>query len=279
MPGFRTRTNYPVYSPENLWDYIDGAADSYLSYDFRDLHVAEYRKGKQTIKAEVYRLSDHTMAFGIYSSERSPSFRFMNLGSQGYTQDGATNFFKGSYYVKIRTWSKKPSVLLSAGTLAAKIAASLEGETTMPSAISLFPSEGKKANGEVYISRNVLGHDFLNNAFRADYEAGSDAFSIYIINCLSSEEARKTASAYIAATGIDQIETGDSRFVLSDGYNGSVFLAWNDNRIVLISGLAKDQARLADSYTSRILKQVTSAACRCQPSRSPIYTAAVQDLP
>lgn len=254
LPGFKLRTNYPVYGPDNLWDFIDGAADTYLSYDFADLHVAEYKKGKQLIKAEVYRFRDHTMAFGIYSSERSSSFRFSSLGSQGYTQDGVTNFFKGNYYVKIRTWSKKPSVLLSAETLAAKIAASLEGETTMPAAIGLFPGEGKKANEEVYIYKNVLGHGFLSNAFRADYERESDVFSIYIVNCSSPEEAKKTASAYIAATGIDQIETGDSRFVLSDGYNGSVFLAWKDNRIVIITGLAKDQAGLADTYTSQILK-------------------------
>ena len=32
------------------------------------------------------------MAFGIYSTERSPSFKFMNLGSQGYRTDGAINF-------------------------------------------------------------------------------------------------------------------------------------------------------------------------------------------
>ncbi|MDP4223677.1 MAG: hypothetical protein Q8868_10220 [Bacteroidota bacterium] len=254
LSGFRIRTDYPVYKPDNLWDFIDGAAEAYLSFDFVDLHVAEYKKGKQVIKVEIYRHKDHTMAFGIYSSERSPSFRFTSLGTQGYTQDGATNFFKGNYYVKIKTFSKKPRVLQAAETLAAKVAASLVGETTMPSVLELFPPEGKKANEEIYINTNVLGHSFLNNAFRADYEAGSDAFSVYMINCSSPEEAKKTASTYIAATGIDQIETGDSRFVLSDGYNGSVFLAWKDNRIVIIAGLAKDQAGVADKYTSQILK-------------------------
>ena len=106
LKGYKKTTNYPVYLPGNLWDYIDGAADIYLAYGFIDLHVAEYKKGKNVIKIEIYKQADQTMAFGIYSTERSPSFRFLNLGSQGYTADGAINFFKGNYYVKIRTYSK-----------------------------------------------------------------------------------------------------------------------------------------------------------------------------
>ena len=46
MKGFRKITTYPVYLPENLWDFIDGAADAYLALGFQDLHVAEYKKGK-----------------------------------------------------------------------------------------------------------------------------------------------------------------------------------------------------------------------------------------
>jgi hypothetical protein len=254
LPGFKIKTDYPVFLPNKLWDFIDGAAEVYLSYGFTDLHVAEYKKRRDVIKLEIYKHSSHTMAFGIYSSERSPSFKFTNLGSQGYNADGAINFFKGNYYVKIKTYSRKPKTLQAAETLALKTASMLEGETTMPSALALFPQEGKKANEEVYINESVLGHSFLNNAFKASYEVGTDAFSVFIIDCSTPEEANKTASVYMASTGIDQIETDDNRFVLSDGYNGSVFLAWKDKRIVVISGLAKDQTELADKYSSGILK-------------------------
>jgi len=46
----------------------------------------------------------------------------------------------------------------------------------------------------------------------------------------------------------------NSRYILKDGYNGTVFLAWKENRIVLISGLSTDQAAIADRYTSEILR-------------------------
>ena len=104
-----------------MWDFINGAAESYLSYGFVDLHVAEYKKGKNVIRLEIYRHSDHIMAFGIYSTERSPSFKYMKLGSQGYKTESAINFFKGNYYVKIRTYSKSEKTLQSAESLALNV--------------------------------------------------------------------------------------------------------------------------------------------------------------
>jgi hypothetical protein len=253
LKGYKIKTDYPVYMPENLWDFIDGAADNYLAYGFTDLHVAEYKKGKAVIKLEIYKHSDHTMAFGIYSSERSPSFNFVNLGTQGYNADGAINFFKGNYYVKIRTYSKKTKVLQAEESLATRVAGMLEGETTLPAMLSSFPAEGRKINEETYINESVLGHSFLNRFFKATYQVGSDDFSIYVSECNTVEEANKTANTYIASTGISPVETADSKFILTDGYNGTIFLSWKDKKIVIISGLAKDQAELADRYTSEIL--------------------------
>lgn len=254
LESFKKLTNYPVYTPDNLWDFINGAADNYLAYDFVDLHVAEYKKGRNTIKIEVYRHSNPTTAFGIYSSERSPSFRFVNLGAQGYINDGIINFFKGNYYVKIRTYSKKEKVLRAAETLSVRTASMLEGDNDMPSALNMFPSEGKKLNEETFVNKSVLGHSFLNKAFRADYEIGTDQFSIFVFRDENPETVRKTAETYLAVTGIDQVGTGDGRFMINDGYNGTIFLAWKDTCMVLVSGLAKDQADVADKYISEILK-------------------------
>jgi hypothetical protein len=254
LKGFKKTMNYPVYLPENLWDYINGAADAYLAYGFADLHVAEYKKGKSVIKLEIYRQGNNTMAFGIYSTERSPSFHYLNLGSQGYSADGAFNFFKGNYYVKIRTYSKNESVLKSAETLAHKIADLLPGHPEMPSALALFPPEGKKINEETYINESVLGHKFLNKAFRATYMTGSEEFAIFILDSDTAKVTRKTVDAFLKATGTDPVDSETGRFMFKDGYNGTIFLSWKDTRIVIISGLSKDQSDLADKYTSEILK-------------------------
>jgi hypothetical protein len=55
-------------------------------------------------------------------------------------------------------------------------------------------------------------------------------------------------------TGIDSTESETGRYMIKDGYNGTIFLAWKENHIVIISGLSKDQSDLADRYTSEILR-------------------------
>jgi hypothetical protein len=254
LQGFKKITKYPVYLPGNLWDFIDGAADTYLALGFIDLHVAEYKKGREVIKLEIYRHSDHTMAFGIYASERSPSYNFQNLGAQGYNTDGVINFFKGNYYVKIRTFSEKPKIIRAEESLASRIAIMLEGETEMPVLLAQFPAEGKKLNEETYINESVLGHSFLSKAFKANYEIGNDSFSIFLMKFQSSQEALKTAGVYLASAGVEAGQSETGKIVFSDGYNGTIFLSWKDDRLVIISGLAKDQADIADKYTSEILK-------------------------
>ncbi|HEX2920938.1 MAG TPA: DUF6599 family protein [Bacteroidales bacterium] len=252
LSGFKKLTNYPVFTPDNLWDFINGAADIYLAYGFIDLHVCEYKKSKDVIKLEIYQHKNSTLAFGIYSTERSSEFRFINLGTQGYSADGSLNFFKGNYYVKIRTYSEKEKTLQAQLSLAQSVAEMLPGETIMPPVLNEFPSNGKRQNEDLFIQENVLGHSFLTNAFRANYEVGSDIFQIYIIEKNTSPEILEVVNTYLKTAGLDNVTDDNGKMVFKDGYNGTIFLAWTANRIVIISGLAKDQSELAEQYTSEI---------------------------
>ena len=254
LQGYKKTINYPVYTADNLWDFIDGAADTYLSYGFEDVHVAEYTKGKNVIKLEIYRHKDDIQTFGIYSSERSPTFHFINLGAQGYMTEGSLNFFKGKYYVKIRTYSKSEKVIQVLETLALKVSDMLEGIAEMPSALKEFPDIGKKKNEETFIKESVLGHEFLTSAFKALYETGNSEFSIYLFKKQSGEEASKTVAAYLKSAGLEIDDQQGGKYVFKDGYNGDIFLSWKGNTIVIISGLSKDQTDVAGRYSSEILK-------------------------
>jgi hypothetical protein len=254
LQGYKRISNYPVYTSDNLWDFINGAADAYLALGFENLHVAEYKKGNNLIKLEIYKHKDNTRTFGIYASERSPSFRYLNLGSQGYKTDGSLNFFKGRYYVKIRTYSKSEKILQLLETLAIKVSEMLPGEPVMPKTLSDFPENGKKKNEETYISESVLGHEFLQGAFKALYTLGDQEISVFIMDKNSPEESRKSVSAFLVKAGLEIDDPAGGRYVFKDGYNGNIFLAWKDTRIVIISGLEKDQSDVADRFTSEILK-------------------------
>lgn len=254
LSGYKKNSKFPVYKPENLKDFNKTTSEMYLAYGFADLHIAEYRKGKNVIRLEIYRLGDNFMAFGIYSAERSSSGRYLNIGAQGYVGDGVVNFFKGSYYVKISTGTNNEKILQSAESLALRVTDMLQGDAKMPALLSQFPEIGKKVNEEVYISENVLGHKFLTRAFKANYITASDNFSIYIIENRLPEETIKLVESYLASVRMDAPGAGSGRYMIKDGYNGTIFLSWKENMIVIISGLSADQSDVADRYTSEILK-------------------------
>ena len=97
MPGWKKPDAIQVFIPDNLYDYINGAADLYLTYDFKELQVAEYvRDDKASVIIEIYRHGSPTNAFGIYSQERLTNADFLDIGSQGYYEEKVLNFLSGS---------------------------------------------------------------------------------------------------------------------------------------------------------------------------------------
>lgn len=254
IQGYKRISSYPVYTPDNLWDFINGAADTYLAYGFEDLQVAEYKKGKNIIKLEVYKHKNPVQAFGIYSSERSSTFRFINIGAQGYTSEGILNFCKGRYYIKLRTNSKSDKVIRSLQDLGMRVADIIPGQADLPQTLKEFPGTGLIKNEESFINEGVLGHEFLQGAFKAIYETGGINFSIFIIDKTDPAATRKVVADYLIKTGLEIDDSSEGKYIIKDGYNGDIFLSWKDRRIVIISGLSKDQAALADRYTSEILK-------------------------
>ncbi|MCK7485355.1 MAG: hypothetical protein MZU97_07190 [Bacillus subtilis] len=108
IPGWRLTGPPIVYTPDNLWDFIDGAAESYLAYSFVDLQVGEYVSPESVaVRVELYRHADPDNAFGIYATERAPGYSFLKVGAQGYEAEGILNFLTGRYYVKLSTHQRE----------------------------------------------------------------------------------------------------------------------------------------------------------------------------
>lgn len=254
LKGYRTVSDYPVYTPDDLWDYINGAADAYLALGFEDLHINEYVKGKNKIKAEVYRFSSDAESFGIYSLERSPGYQFISTGVQGYMEEGVLNFYKGQYYIKLMTHSKSRKVNESMRVLGDKIAEIIPGRNEFPELLGAFPAEGLLKNEETYLLDGVLGHDYLRGAFRATYETDGDRFYIYIFNCKSAEEAA-AMSGRLTDTPVSATVEDVEKYVITDGFNGVLYAARKGSRLIIISGLESDKSVLAERYLNMVLNR------------------------
>ena len=199
-PGFEgwTKKGKPdLYTPDNLFEYIDGAAEVFLSYDFVKLATLTYENNNEnSFTVDVYQHSSDKTGFGIYSQEKPQKGYFLNIGTQGYYEKGVLNFFKGSFYVKMSGYDLGDNDEKVLTTAAKELAKALQGSADFPAVVKCFPETGKIANSEAYINKNFLGHSFLHSAFVADYEIDGRKFQVFIIETGKPEEVEEILNNY-----------------------------------------------------------------------------------
>jgi hypothetical protein len=108
VPGWTRGAEVRFFGPNNLFEYIDGAADGYLNYGFQEVVTAEYGNPQKSFQAvmDIYRMKDARNAFGIYTSELNPKSEFRRIGVEGYIGGTALNFWSGPYYVKLTVFQE-----------------------------------------------------------------------------------------------------------------------------------------------------------------------------
>jgi hypothetical protein len=170
MPGWKLDGEVRTYTPADLYEYIDGAADLYIRYGFVDLKTASYdTKPGFSLTIDVYRMSDARNAFGIYSWEKHTSAKFLSIGSEGYYEKGILNFHAGEYYVKLSAFSFSAGEEVFLTTIARAVLRKLAVKPDTLEPLLCFPKEGKVDHSERFIPNGLHGYDFLRPVYEADY--------------------------------------------------------------------------------------------------------------
>jgi hypothetical protein len=230
IKGWKLTLNERVYTPSDLWDMIDGAADTYLSYNFIDLHLAEYNNDAGiNIRVELYRHSTFNNSFGIYTAERNPDYHFIKIGSEGYLEEGVLNFLCGYYYIKITTGSQGEDAQNSLVEIAGSIEKHLGQENNWPDIFQVFPPDPKPYS-ERYIAENFLGFEFLNSVFVADYSRVGEDFQVFIIRTDNPENVREMLGKYLEFAKQDD-KVSDGIFKIHDPYNGDIDVILKGNTL------------------------------------------------
>ena len=218
-----------VYTRDNLWDIIDGAAELFLSYGFEDLHIGEYTDPAGTdVRVELYRHATRANAFGMYSQERNPSYHFLEIGTQGYAEEGVLNFLCGEYYVKISSHRGGKEGMEAMVLIARSVADHLHQESGWPAALALLPAERRLPNTESYIAENFLGYAVLRSAFTARYEGGC---TLFVMDLDSASRARSAADSYLKSLGsLQRLPEGEPTDV-TDPHIGTLVMLLRGRRI------------------------------------------------
>ena len=244
MDGWTLAGQPQVFSPDTLYDYINGGSDLYLKYEFEELTVVEYRRGTMSVSAEVYRHRTPNHAFGIYSQERVPSAEFLGIGAQGYYENAVCNFIQRGYYVKLsgeNTGTDDREILLR---FARRISDNLPGPSALPEILSAFPAEGKKANTEKFIARDFLGYGFLHSGFTADFDRSGRKYQLFVIVGSDPDEARAMLQQYVKHIK-HEARVAEGAYQVTDPYHGAMALFWKGRHIWGTIGLSDAELRAA----------------------------------
>jgi hypothetical protein len=232
IKGWKQSGEIQTFIPKNLYEYINGAADLYLMYDFQELKSAEYvNEKKASVIIDIYRHKTPTHSFGIYSQERHPKANFINVGAQGYIEEEILNFIAGPYYVKITGYkieSGGQEVLIS---FAKKVLENLGEKGTLPTLLNSFPRDGKVKNSEKFVDKNFLGYAFLHSAFTADYDVSGTKFKLFVIEGAEGNDCKEMIQKYLQQTRSPEKNIAEGRHTITDPYHGEIELYWKGKYI------------------------------------------------
>lgn len=222
LEGWEPKGNPDIYTPDNLFEYINGAADVYLSYDFEKLATVTFEnKKKSSFTVDIYRHSNPKNGFGIYTQEKPQTGPFLAIGTQGYYEKGILNFLKGCYYVKLSGYDLEEQDNTILTNAAQQVAKKLDGDNRFPKVVNCFPKRGKIEHSERYIARNFLGHSFLHSAFVADYQEKEGKIQVFIIETDDEKETQNILENYlnfVKGKGMSVEDLGGNFYRFQDPY-------------------------------------------------------------
>lgn len=223
--GFAREGNVRSFTRDNLFEYVNGHAEFFISSGFESLAVGEYGNSKDSagppsFTVDVYDMGSPSNSFGVMTNE-SGGARPVDIGFMGYAMGEAVVFMKGRYYVKIASFSKDADI-------AAFAKAVDRGMGDIPSKIvqfDRFPGEGAMDKGRGFIRRDYMGLDFFSNVFEQKYERNGKEFTAFLVTPEGGPEAfMEKAMKFYDDMGVkvDTFTAGDyPAWEVHDEYEGT----------------------------------------------------------
>jgi hypothetical protein len=261
LEGFTKQGEARSFDPDSLYEYVNGDSFTYMGFRFEELTVQEYAaEDDRTVTADLFRHRDTNSGFGIYSYERPSAPELLEIGGEGYYEEGALNFFKGPYYVKLSGsgLGKRDQAVLT--ELAGAIARKIEGQGGLPLAASCFPRDGLDADSVRYVATDFLGHAFLHSAFTARYEREAGEFRAFIIEPADAADVKRMLADYVAFLEEKEIEytSWEGVYRFRDPYHASAGLLHLKAAGHYLIGVFSDDLKTAAGLLSGIESKLGS---------------------
>jgi len=146
-----------------LYDYMDGAADPYLTYAFLQLATAKYKQERMEVSAELWYFKTPEEAFGAYGRDCSSGARSAEkLGNAGGSGEGEVWAWNGANYLRLVSLGQRPAVRDDLCGLARALLARMpEGEAKLPPVVTALPTAAREATSVRFFHHTLAAPDVL----------------------------------------------------------------------------------------------------------------------
>jgi hypothetical protein len=230
-----------IYSRSTLYEYIDGGAEFYLSYGFKDVINRRYTSaGKPDIVSDLFDMATAANAFGVFSQSMETLDESFGQGSQIST--GLIIFWKDRYYVSMMAHPETDESKKVLQTLAANIDAAITSEGPRPAIINLLPEKGLVKESIRYFrhhawlnayyfidDRNLLRINDTTETLLAKYDGGEKRLLLLLVEYPDEQSAQQAHGDFVKSCLPNTSEKAPVR--LEDGtwtacrVAGKVFMA------------------------------------------------------
>lgn len=209
-----------TFNAENLFEKIDGRAESFIQYDVRGMAYTYFHPtgdDSNELQLYIFEMANDLKALGKYGSEKPEETKPVEVGTEGYSASGSLLFRTGKYYTQIVSTKDDPKFNEFALKIAKRVAAAqgsgsaaegAKGSSEMagPDAIfAMLPKDQGKANPK-YVAQDVFGYAFLSDVFMADYQAGGSTWQGFLRPYASPDEAKAMYEKYLETVKADGAE-------------------------------------------------------------------------
>ena len=185
------------FGPGDLYDYMNGAAERYLSYGFvQALHLRYEVEGddRSGITLDLYDMGSDQGAFGIYSMGRRRDSPASGWGTEGSIRANAAQAFQGRIFVHGVADYDEPSAVSTLHGMIRDVTGKIPGEDSWPAVLDPLPDHGLMARSEQYVAADLLGHSFLPGGVLATYRIGDHEARLFFSDLGSAARAREAVA-------------------------------------------------------------------------------------
>ena len=212
------------FTPENLYDYINGVAPVVCSFGFRSLAQATYRREADEAVVDIYDMGAADNAFALFRSQSNVEAAPLDVGTEGSSDEARVEFWQARFYVAAS--SAAPEARDRVAALARELARDLPPTEAWPAYLGLLPAEGRLARSETYAPADFLGHECLERAVAARYTVVGREAMIFACRYESAAEAASALARLEAHYRQKQpprpLALGEGGFVADDPTQGQV---------------------------------------------------------